>query len=114
MPQVNINVGKVLSAQQKISLQLEVGNNMSILPTKSIANTLINIIDSCTMFKNGEAIEGAFIDIRLFKASPEEAKAAFSAKIAEIVSQELGLAKEFVQINFIELEEWSSNGNYLH
>ncbi len=112
MPNVTISIGKRISDADKNALQLEVGNIMSLIPSKTIANTLMTIDDGRTMFKNGEPIEAVFVDVRLYKNSPEEGKKAFSEKLFEVMEKVIAIPPERVQINFIELPNWASNGNY--
>ena len=112
MPHLNIVVSKTVSAQTKNELQLEIGNIMEIIPGKTIANTVITIADGCSMYKNSGQIDGAFIDVRLFKSSPEESKKAFSEALFAIMEKVLKIPPESVQMNFIELPNWASGGNY--
>lgn len=112
MPHVDVRVAKKLSAQDKDKLQLKIGNSMSLLPEKTISNTMIVITDGCSIYKNGSPLGGAFIDVRLYKASPEESKKAFSEKLFEILESELEIPPDKTQINFIELPNWASGGAY--
>ena len=112
MPQVNINVSKKLDDSTKNKLQLEIGNNMSILPGKNIENTMICINDGVSMFKNGEAVEGIFADIRLYKSSPEESKKELAEKLFSIFENVLGIKSNAVYMNFTEMPNWASGGSY--
>ena len=112
MPQVNINVSKPLNNDIKNKLQLEIGNIMEIIPGKNIGNTIICITDCCSVYKNGEAVEGAFIEVRLYKASPEESKKEFAEKMFAIFKDVLGIQPEFIYMNYLELPNWAANGSY--
>ena len=112
MPNINILVSKPLDVQTCHDLQCAVANNMEILPGKTAANTMICISDHYTMYRGGQPIEAAFIDIRLYKESPEECKKAFAECLFNIFNNILQIPPSHVQINFIELPCWASNGNY--
>ena len=112
MPQINITVAKRIDEKKKDEFQLELGRNMEILPGKNIENTAICICDGCAMFKNGKPIDGAFVDIRLFKNSPEESKKAFAEKLFSIFKTILNIESGYIYMNFIELQHWASGGNY--
>ena len=112
MPHMNICISKPVDKQTKNTLQTEIGNIMSTIPGKNISNTLFCICDCCVMYKDGQQLEGVFTDVRLFKNSPDESKKEFSMKLFEIYEKVLGIPPSNVQINFIEMPNWASNGSY--
>jgi len=64
------------------------------------------------MYKNTQAYEGAFIDIRLYKSSPAEAKKVFAKKLFEVVEAVTSIPPTDIHINFVELSDWAVNGDY--
>ena len=112
MPQVNISLAGTLDDAAKMKLQLAVGDAIQVLPTKNIDNTQICLIEDCSFYKSGEPIDGVFVDIRLFKQSPEESKKDFAAKMYSILKEALGIEPDCVYMNFLEFENWVANGDY--
>jgi len=112
MPHLNIMISKPVDADAKNELQKEIANNIDVIPGKNAGNTLICISDACSMFKNLEPMEAAFIDVRLFKESPMDSKKEFAMRLFTIFESVLKLPASNVQINFIEMPCWSSNGNF--
>ena len=112
MPQVNISLSRKLDDTTKGKLQLEIGNAMPLLPTKNIDNTHICLADGCSFYKSGVPLDGAFVDVRLHKQSPEESKKAFAEKMFSILKESLGIDPASVYMNFIEFENWASGGEY--
>jgi phenylpyruvate tautomerase PptA (4-oxalocrotonate tautomerase family) len=112
MPNLNICIGKHVSDEIKNDLQLEIGSTISIIPGKSNENTVIMINDDYLMFNNGKKVERVFVDVRLFRSSSDESKKAFSDKLFSIFAELLDIPPNHVQINFIELPNWASNGVY--
>ena len=112
MPQINISIAKKVDGSTKNKLQLEIGNNVSVIPGKNIGNTAICINDGLTMFKNGQPLDGMFVDIRLYKSSPEENKKEFAEKLFAIFQEVLGVKPDCVNINFLEMSAWAAGGNY--
>lgn len=112
MPQVNITIAKKLDETTKDKLQLEIGNAMPILPTKNIDNTHTCLLDGCSLYRSGKPLDGAFVDIRLFKPSPEESKKAFSEKMFSILRDVAGIDPGNVYMNFLEFEHWALKGEY--
>ena len=112
MPFVNIMSAHKIGAADRNTLQLEIANNISLLPGKNIDNTVVAITDSYDMFRSGKPLDGIFVDIRLYKASPEDAKKAMAEKLFEIFDKVLGVPNDRVQLNFTEMPAWASKGNY--
>jgi len=112
MPNLNICIGKRLSDEVKNDLQLEIGSTISIIPGKTNENTVIMINDNYIMFNNGKKVERVFVDVRLFKSSSDESKKAFSDNLFSIFARLLDIPPNQVQINYIELSNWASNGVY--
>ena len=113
MPHVDIRAAKRVTAQKKNELQREIGESMHLIPGKTIANTVIAISGDHSLFKNGEPLDGAFVDVRLFKNSPDESKKIFSEKVFSIIETVLEIPPGNVQINFVELPNWASGGSFL-
>jgi len=112
MPQVNITTSRKLDAAAKNDLQLEIGAAMPLLPGKNIGNTIISINDGVPMFRDGRPADAAFIDVRLYKASPEDSKSDFAKKMFAILNVTANIEPGQIYMNFIELEHWASNGEY--
>lgn len=113
MPYVNITTAKKIDDSTKDRLNQEICGIMPVLPGKNKDNTLLCIIDDAAMFKSGVPNDGVFVEVRLFKKSPEENKKEFAQKIYGILKDVLKLAdNSCVYMNYLEFENWASNGNY--
>ena len=112
MPHIDIRLSKPCDAQTRDALQKEIAGNMELIPGKTAANTLICISDGYSMYRDYTPLSAAFVDIRLYKESPAESKAAFAKKMFEILERVLGIPPTQVQMNFIEMPCWASGGNY--
>jgi len=112
MPYIAVNTSQKLSDAQKEKIKTELGRLITIIPTKAEANLLIDFSDSRTMYKGGENISGAFIEMRLFKKTDFEPKKKFTEETFEMLSQELGLKKEHMFLNILEFDNWGSAGTY--
>jgi len=112
MPYIAISTSKPVDVQTRDTLQKEIANIMEIIPGKNPSNTIINISDSCTFYNEMQPVEAAFIDIRLYKSSPEESKKAFAERMFGILEKTLNIPPSRVSMNFTEQPNWASNGNY--
>ena len=112
MPHINIRVSKPLDTETKNKLQTEIANSMELIPGKTASNTFICISDSCSMYRDTQPIDAVFVDVRLYKNSPPESKKHFAERLFSIFEDTLKIPPSNVQINFVELPDWASGGNY--
>ena len=112
MPYIAISTSKPIDLHTRNTLQTEIANIIDVIPGKNPSNTVINISDSCTFYNNKQPIEAVFVDIRLYKESPEESKKAFAEKLFSILETTLQIPPSNVSMNFTEQPNWAANGNY--
>jgi len=113
MPYVNITTAKKIDDVTKSELYSRIGELMPTLPGKNIDNTLLCINDGVSMFMKGKPNDGIFVSVQCYKKSPEDSKKEFSQKIYDVLKDILELSSEScVYMNFLEFENWASNGNY--
>ena len=112
MPYIAINSTQNLSTVQKEKIKAEFGRLIAIIPTKAEAGLLIDFSGGRTFFKAGEKVDGAFIEIRLFRKAEFEPKKKFTEETFELFSRELGLKKENMYLTIMEFDNWGSAGTY--
>ena len=112
MPHLDIRSSKPICEATRNELQLEIGKIMPVIPGKTVSNTLISIADNYIMYKDAQALEAVFVDIRLYKASPEESKAEFAKQLTKLLEAKLKVPPVNIQMNFVELPSWTVNGDY--
>jgi len=110
MPYVSINITKKLSDAEKNTLQEAVTNAITVIPDKTPEHTTVCITDGCAFYKNCKPQEvGGFVDVRLFKNSPKESKVEYSKKLFGIFEEQLGMPKENLHVNYLEIFDWGAN-----
>ena len=112
MPYVAIKTTADLSANQMEKIKSELGRLMSIIPTKTEAGLLIDFSGGHSFYKAGVKVDGAFIDVRLYRKSEFEPKKQYTAEVFNLLSGELGIKKENMYLNISEHENWGSNGQF--
>jgi len=112
MPYLDIRSSKPIDETTRNNLQLEICKIMPVLPGKNVSNTVICISDTCTMYNEMQPIQAVFIDVRLYKASPEDSKKEFAKQLTAIFESVLQIPPPKVQINFFEQPNWAVNGDY--
>lgn len=112
MPYLHLKTSEKLNGAQVDTLRAEIAAIMDILPGKTRNNTMIQIEGGANLFMGDGNLPCAFIDLRMFKASPTDAKERFVKALTEILKTQLYLEPGRIYMNLIELETWASNGQY--
>lgn len=110
MPFVHVSISKELSTEKFEEFRDAVAERMSLLPGKSRLNTMIRIDAGCRLTMGDEGLPCAFLEARLYKSAPVEAKRAFVQAIYEVFETVVELPSSRVYMNIIELETWASGG----
>ncbi len=110
MPFINVHIGKPLTQEKKTEVMNAIAQNMPILPGKTQDNTMIEISADRDMFMGGEKRELIFVDMRVYKQSPMEAKELFVEKMSAEFERVLGVPAASQYFNIIEMPEWGSRG----
>lgn len=110
MPYIALNTDKDLPAALQEKIKAELGRLIAIIPTKSEAGLLIDFSGGRTVYKAGEKVSGAFIDLRLYRKSDYEAKKQFTEAALEMLSRELGVSKDNMYLTIMEFDNWGSGG----
>ena len=113
MPFINVHIGKNVTREQKDALAAMIADNMPVIPGKNKENTMIEISDGCDMYMFGGSAEIIFVDVRVYKAVPNEVKGAFVAKLSEGFADILGIPADRQYYNILELPGWGLRGSFL-
>ena len=112
MPYIAVNTVQKLTDAQKEKIKTELGRLITIIPTKAEAGLLIDFSGDRTMYKAGENVSGAFIEVRLFHKADFEPKKKLTEEIFALFIRELGTKKENMYLNILEFDNWGSAGTY--
>jgi phenylpyruvate tautomerase PptA (4-oxalocrotonate tautomerase family) len=98
---------------KKSALLEKVAPLLPILPGKSRENSMVHIDGGAFMAMGDPAEACAFCEIRLYRQSPMEAKAAFTEKLTALLGESCAVPPKKVYINFFEMENWGLDGTLL-
>ena len=112
MPYVHVNISKDLTPEKLEELRDAIAGTMHLIPGKTRTNTMIHLSagEAITMGDDGEP--AIFMEARLYKEAPVEAKEAFAKAVTDIFVEKLEIPANRVYMNIIELDHWASGGNY--
>ena len=108
MPYVHLNASRSLTDAEIAALRDDVAALMPLLPGKTRENTMIHITGGCAISKGDPSVPALFIEVRTYKASPDEAKKEFAARLTAMLSEKLGVPGENIYMNIIAMDEWFS------
>ena len=108
MPYVHLNASHPLTDAEIAELRDAVAELMPLLPGKTRENTMIHITGGCAISKGDPDRPALFVEVRTYKASPEEARKTFAARLTAMLSEKLGVPGENIYMNIIPLDEWYS------
>lgn len=110
MPYLHVKVGKSLTGEEQRSLYEACAQLICLIPNKNADNCMVHIEQDCALYMKGERINGAFVDLRLYKPSPLAQKQAFTKGLYDYLVDQLALRPDAVYMNIIELDQWVSSG----
>ena len=114
MPYVHLKVSRPLTEQQIEEARLAIAGIMPSLPGKNRDNTMIHITGSCALSMGDEGKACMFLEVRLFRPSPEESKKEFLKKAAEALCALFEIEPTRMYVNLIELNEWGVGDRLLN
>jgi phenylpyruvate tautomerase PptA (4-oxalocrotonate tautomerase family) len=112
MPYIAINTTEKLPESKQETIKSEIGRLISLIPTKTESGLLIDFSGDHRFYRAGTLARAAFIEIRLYRPSDFEAKKKFTEEVFSLLSRELGIEKDLMYLNIIELENWGSGGTF--
>jgi phenylpyruvate tautomerase PptA (4-oxalocrotonate tautomerase family) len=110
MPYIAINTTEKLPAAKQEAVKAEIGRLISIIPTKTEGGLLIDFSGGHSFYRAGALVKGAYVEVRLYRPSGFEAKKKFTEEVFSLLSRELGIEKDLMYLNIIELENWGGGG----
>ena len=110
MPFIETKTSKVISASQEASMRKKLGEAISLIKGKSEEWLMLNFRDSERMAFRGEDGDMAIVSVELLGSAKPSEYDALTARICEIVSEELGISQDKIYVKYTELSTWGYNG----
>jgi hypothetical protein len=112
MPYIDVNVSLKFSDQEKDTLKAKLGELISMIPGKTEDVLMVGINDGYTLYFSGQKKEKiAYVNVKLYKQSEFEHKAAFTRKVFEFFENEYGITGDNLFMNFCEYDSWAFRGD---
>jgi hypothetical protein len=112
MPYLSVSIGQKLEAAQREKLKTELGRLITIIPGKTEPDLIVHIQDSGAMYIGGEEVPCAYIDLRVYTKTAEEAKKRFTCETCAFIAKEFNIPVERQYLTIREFENWGYDGEW--
>lgn len=110
MPFIDSKITGTVSAEKKESIKTRLGQAISIL-NKSETYLMVGFEDNYDLFMAGKKLEkGAYVSVSLFGNASSDAYDKMTAKICEILEDELSIPGDKVYVSYHGVNDWGWNG----
>ena len=111
MPMIEAKVSVELPVEKRDVLKAAFGKAITILG-KSENYLMINLIDKQDLYMGGKKLEkGAYIEVKVLGSVDAGQSSKMSAKICEVLEQQLGIPGNAVYISYWRTSNWGWNGS---
>jgi len=115
MPYISINVSQKLTCEQKTELAHAVSQAVTCFSGKPRPEvSMVDIEDGKAMFFGDTPLErGAYVNIGLHGTYSYEEKDAYTARVSEVLYEQLGIENTAVYLTVSEYEIWGVRGTQM-
>ena len=111
MPFIDSKVSVKVTKEQEVELKSRLGKAISLIPGKSEQWLMTGFQDEYHLYFRGDDSQPmAFIEVRLFGGSDEEAFGRMTTEITKIFGEVLGIAPDHMYIKYSATMDWGWNG----
>lgn len=110
MPFIDSKITVSVSEEKKESLKTKLGQAVSIIG-KPESYLMVGIDDNYSLYFAGQKVEkGAYVSVSLFGNSTSAAYEQMTAKICDILEEELGIPGNKVYVTYQGVKDWGFDG----
>ena len=110
MPYISTKTNKILSKENETRLTDAYGKAIELLPGKTEKWLMLSFEGGVSMAFHGDAeSDMAFVTVALVGKAPREAYEALTARVCELLGEELGIAPDMIYVKYEEAEHWGWN-----
>ncbi|MDF2877129.1 MAG: hypothetical protein K0S30_225 [Clostridia bacterium] len=112
MPYIDSKVTVSLTEEKKDVLKTELGKIISLIPGKSEDFLMVGFDDNYSLYFKGNKLDfGAFVEVKIFGATPQASLDAVTKEICMLYSRELDISADCIYVKYEEVSTWGWNGN---
>ncbi len=112
MPCIQTKVNVKLSQETERSIKAKLGEAVALIPGKSENWLMLTFEDQCRIWFRGEdSAPAAFVEVKIYGKAPGTVYDKLTARITEILDEELGIAADHIYVKYEEVAHWGWNGS---
>ncbi|MDF2907714.1 MAG: hypothetical protein K0R34_3035 [Herbinix sp.] len=112
MPFINMKTNLQVTKEQKERVKQKLGKAIELIPGKSEEWLMVAIDDNISLYFKGKADKPiAFVEVKIFGSTTEEAYQLVTAQITHVLNEELSISPDQIFVAYAEVEHWGWNGN---
>jgi phenylpyruvate tautomerase PptA (4-oxalocrotonate tautomerase family) len=112
VPFINVKTNIEVTKEHKEIVKQKLGKAIELIPGKSEEWLMVAIDDKVSLYFKGKTDKPiAFVEIKIFGSTTEEAYQLTTAQITRILNEELQVAPDQIFIAYSEIEHWGWNGS---
>ena len=111
MTYINVKTNTQVSKEQEGKVKESLGKAIELIPGKSEEWLMVAIEGGNALYFKGDTDKPtAFVEVKIFGSTTQEAYQLETEKITQVLQNELHIAPERIFIAYQELEHWGWNG----
>ncbi|MBQ7850121.1 MAG: tautomerase family protein [Clostridia bacterium] len=110
MPYIETTASIAISGRKEQAIKERMGKAIELIPGKSEGWLMLSFRDNVSMYFKGEDDPCAICQVKLFGSADEEAYAALTEALTDILHEELDLDPDRIYVTYEEIGVWGWNG----
>lgn len=112
MPYIQVRTSVSITPEQEVELKKRIGEAISLLPGKSEGWLMVEFIDNCRLYFQGNADKpSAFIEVRLYGKAAETAYNDLTSALSAMITEQLEIPLDRIYVRYQETPYWGWNGH---
>lgn len=112
MPYLSVTIGQKLDAPLREKLTAELGRLITLIPGKTEDGLIVHIQDAGALYMGGAQVPCAYVDLRIYTKTTEEAKRSFTRETCAFLAREFGIPVERQYLTISEYPNWGYDGEW--
>lgn len=110
MPFIDIKTNVAVAADKAENIKSAMGQAITSIPGKSESWLMVGIEPEYTLYFKGTADPAAMVGVSIYGGADSSAKNKLTAKISDILGNELGICPSRIYVSYAETPDWGWNG----
>jgi hypothetical protein len=112
MPYISVAISPKLDSSGREKLKTALGRLITIIPGKTESDLIVHIQNTDALYMGGAEVSCAYIDVRVYTKTTDEAKKGFTHETCAFIAREFGIPVERQYLTISEAENWGYDGEW--